>query len=107
MIASGQAEERLGAEWAVCRFPASRNSVDTVPAELPVAPAASADAARAIVAACASAKTPFESAARISATPGTPRSARRCAAADFADASAGTLSAPSSANADSARRGRV
>lgn len=103
-------EELLAAVWAVCRFP-SRNSVDTDPAEPPAALAVSADAAAAARAAvvCASAEIPSESAAaRISATPGTPRrSARRCAVADCAGASAGILFVPSWASVDSARWDRA
>jgi len=104
-------EVRLVAEWAVCRFPASRNSVDTDPVEQPSVLAvstAAAAAARAAVAACASVEIPSEFAVRISVTPKTLRhSVRRCAVADCAGASAETLFVPNWANVDSARWDRA
>lgn len=66
-----------------------------------VVSAAAVAAARATAAVCASAEIPSGSAARISAMPGTRRSARRCVAVDSAGASAGILSAPNSASVDS------
>lgn len=98
-------EELLAAVWAVCHFP-SRNFVDTDPAEPPAALAVSAAAAAVAVrvaVVCAFAEIPSESAAvRISATPGTHRSARRCAFADCAGAFAGILFVPSWARWDRA-----
>lgn len=100
-------EERLAVVWAVCRFPASRSSVDTDLAGRPVVLVASAAVARAAAAAaaCASVRTLFESAIPAFAMRETHRSsARRCAVVDSVGASAGILSAPSLANVDSARR---
>lgn len=95
------------AVWAACRFPASQNSVDTDPVEQPSVLAvstAAAAAARATVAACASVEIPSEFAVRISVTPGMlQHSAHRCAVADCAGASAGTLFVPNWASVDSAR----
>lgn len=99
------------AVWAVCRFPASRNSVDIDPVESPIVLVVTVDvvvAVRAIAAACASAEILSEFAARISAMPGMPRrSARRCAVADCAGAFAGTLFVPSWASVDSAKWDRA
>lgn len=103
-------EEHLAAVWAVCRFPASRNSVDTDPVEPQVALAVSVDAAavaREVVVAYASVEIPSESEARIFAMPGMPHSAHRCAVADCVDASVRTLFVPSWATVDSVRWDRA